>query len=205
MSDPSTISEHADFDDRLRVRRARIARATSAALDTLGQHVDDTGAPGLVETSRLFETVLADIDAAAEDLRRQNEALFAAGLDMQTSAAFYRELFDLAPVAYLVTDVDGKIVHVNTGACALLARPANGLVGKPLAAYVALDERSAFREALRRCAASTEVEEWPIRLVPSAAEPLECRVRVGALRSASSARPCLAWIVTTAPPDALDL
>jgi PAS domain S-box-containing protein len=57
----------------------------------------------------------------------------------------YFELFDLAPEAQIVTDCHGTIVEVNRAAAALLRRRADRLIGKPLAALVALESRSAFR------------------------------------------------------------
>jgi two-component system phosphate regulon sensor histidine kinase PhoR len=56
----------------------------------------------------------------------------------------YRELFDLAPVGYLVTDLDGAVLEANAAACALLGRDETALVGRMLHELVAADRRQAL-------------------------------------------------------------
>jgi PAS domain S-box-containing protein len=60
----------------------------------------------------------------------------------------YQRLFELAPIAYLITDANAKIEEANTAAGLLFGVEPRWLVGKPLAVYVARDDRRAFRELL---------------------------------------------------------
>jgi PAS domain S-box-containing protein len=58
----------------------------------------------------------------------------------------YRELFEFAPEAYLVTDRAGSITEANRAACALLGEESP--VGEPLVERVADEDRDTFGELL---------------------------------------------------------
>lgn len=58
----------------------------------------------------------------------------------------YQELFDLAPVGYLLTDLDGVVLEANQAASELFARKRPELVGTPLSDLVAAERRREFRE-----------------------------------------------------------
>src|SRR5687768_12832774 len=80
-----------------------------------------------VEGPRLAElqTALEELRVAEEELRLANDSV---GLERMR----YAELFDLAPIAYLVTDAAGRIVEANEWAATLLDVPRSKLVDKPL-------------------------------------------------------------------------
>lgn len=158
-------------------------------------------------TSDLLSDTFAELGEVEEELRMQNEALFAARFELEQEQQVFRDLFDLAPTASLVTTETGRILRLNQAALDLFARPTNALVGKPLAAYVALGDRPAFRTALCRSLRSPRVETWPVRLLPKHGAPIDCRVRTRVLHplppgaSAPNAPdappdPALYWVVT---------
>jgi PAS domain S-box-containing protein len=82
------------------------------------------------------------------------EAAPAGGVDR------YRTLFELAPVAALVTDGDGRIVEANVAAARLLDVPVRFLVGKPVQAFVEKRDVRALRHFVSgiRADAPTRVE-----------------------------------------------
>jgi PAS domain S-box-containing protein len=61
----------------------------------------------------------------------------------------YLEIFARASDAYLVTQPDGTICDVNGPAVDILQRRRRELVGKPIAALIALDQRREFRRRLQ--------------------------------------------------------
>jgi PAS domain S-box-containing protein len=75
----------------------------------------------------------------------------------------YRELFDFAPVAYLVTDTNGVIEEANTAAGELLGAEPGRLVAKPLPVFVELEGRSAFRDLLIRLRRGDDVADTEFR------------------------------------------
>lgn len=179
-----SVSEFADFIELLHARRQYIAARAPHR-----RHAR----PRL--TSQLLGRAMAGLSDAEAELRAQNDALFDARTSVSESGALFRDLFDLAPVAYLVTDATARITQVNAAACTLLRKPENSLVGRSLARWVAQADRGAFREALARSATTSGVEDWPVCLVPLGAAPVECRVRVRVLRAPAGTVRGLAWVL----------
>jgi len=192
------FGEFAEFAEALRGQRLRTARVVRRALRRAGQRYPDTGAEELNEVSRALDGTLGELDRAAEELRVQNEALFSARLELEGSAAVFRDLFESAPCAYVVTDSDTCILYANEAACSLFQRPKNALAGKPLICFVPLEYRADFRTAVARSNVSTETTSWPAVLFPSGASAkLTCRMRVRPATAPGSQKPrALYWHIT---------
>jgi PAS domain S-box-containing protein len=79
-----------------------------------------------------------------EDLRTRLEQLEERWQQAQMDMAHWRELFEFAPDAYLVTDLVGNITEANHAATLLFDRPRNFLVSSPLPFLVAPEDRGAF-------------------------------------------------------------
>lgn len=203
----TTYAEFDEFADQIGERRRRAERLTPPLLLALGLvagPAPDVGgrapATPVRAASHLLADTLDDLGRAEEELRTQNEALFAARTELEHEQQALRDLFDFAPAAYVVTNAGGVLVRLNQAALTLLARPANVAVGKPLAAYVALADRTAFRTALARVVGSGRTETWRVRFVPRAGEPVECRVHARAVRPPSRSAPSvLHWVITEEP------
>ena len=157
--------EYLEFAEALTVRRLG---AQGDARRILERADLADAAPALVEAAAtLLERTLRDLAAAEEELRAQNEALFAARMEADASASHFQRLFDLAPVGYLVTDLPGKILQANVAAAELLGQAVNAIVGKLVVSFVDVVDRQGFRSALGRALASEGIEEWPLRLAPA--------------------------------------
>jgi PAS domain S-box-containing protein len=102
------------------------------------------------ETVENLKLALAELQVAGEELRQQNEELAAAHLQVETERSRYQELFDLAPDAYLVTDLGGIIGEANHSASRLLGIPLQHLRGKAMATYIEADHRPRFRSLLNQ-------------------------------------------------------
>src|SRR3712207_4398802 len=72
------------------------------------------------ETVHDLKLAVAELRVADEELRQQNEELAVAHLQIDAERRRYRELFDLAPDAYLVTNLAGIITDANRSASSLL-------------------------------------------------------------------------------------
>lgn len=177
------LSDFAEFAETLRDQRAQHEQVVRLALSRVGDRFPDALVRDeLSDVSRVVEGTLGDLDRATEELCIQNEALFSARLELEGVSAMFRALFELAPCAYLVTTTDTKILYANNAACGLLKRPKNALAGKPLIAYVPLEERTGFRNAVIRSGESDEVSDWPAALLPSASSTkIMCRIRLRAV------------------------
>ena len=100
---------------------------------------------GTIEDLR---AMLQKLRAVEEQLQQQNEELAAARGLVDVERQRYQDLFELAPDAYLVTDLTGIITEANQSASRLLRIPSVSLPGKALAAYVVNEDRPRFRSLL---------------------------------------------------------
>ena len=189
----SSMADYSEFADGLRARRARAERVTVDIFRQLGDVLPLGDGARVLEASHAVSRVLNDLDEAESEIRSQNEALCEARLALEEEARRYLTLFDLAPVAYLATSESALIEHANEATSTLLGMPKNALARKPLACFVAPDDQLEFRAAVRRSAESTTVQIWPLKLCPRRGEPLDCRVRVRAVREPHRAAPLLLW------------
>jgi PAS domain S-box-containing protein len=125
-----------EFGNRLRIAHDRVASLT--------QHED-------VDSERAAEelrSAVEELRVADEELRAQNEELVTAHLEVEAERLRYHELFDLAPDAYVVTNLAGIIDEANLSASRLLGIAREFLIGKALATYIATDDRVRFRSLL---------------------------------------------------------
>lgn len=93
---------------------------------------------------------LEELRVANEEIRQQNEELTASRQAVARERRRYRELFELAPDGYLLTDSDGLIREANDAAGQLLQVDPETLAGKPLVLFVADQDRGAFLAHLTR-------------------------------------------------------
>jgi PAS domain-containing protein len=192
------FGEFAEFAEALRGQRVQTARVVRRALRRASKRYPDAIGDELSDVSRALDGTLGDLDRAAEELRVQNEALFSAKLELEGSSAVFRDLFEFAPCAYVVTDADTAILYANNAASTLLRRPKNALAGKPLICFVPLEDRSFFRAAVVRSNLSSEISSWPAVLLPSGAPAkIVCRMRVRPATAPGTQQPrALYWNIT---------
>jgi PAS domain S-box-containing protein len=110
---------------------------------------------------------------------------------------WYRDLFALAPDAYLVTDAAGAVRAANRAAERLLGARPGGLGGTSLADCVAAEDREAFRARLA-AAAGGEARGWRFHLSAAGEEvPVDASVAAG--RGWRGGDPVLRWTLREAP------
>jgi two-component system cell cycle sensor histidine kinase/response regulator CckA len=125
-------------------------------------------APAASYTEELKATPEA-IEVAVGDLAAQHEELIAARDALESERRRYRELFDLAPDGYVVSDGAGIVEDINQAAAELLGRSQQVLCGRPLAVFVAPAARRAFRSLLSDVQATgRQVRNYELPLQPRA-------------------------------------
>ena len=100
-----------------------------------------------LETLRL---TWEELQVADEELRHQNEELQRAQLALEAERERYRALFEFAPDGYFVTDAHGLILEANRAAGEMLHVSSRFLRHKPLANFVAMEQRHDFRVLVHR-------------------------------------------------------
>ena len=148
----------------LDVLRSRLADAADADPGTLAELRDE------------LRTSAEELRVVEEELRVRNEELLRARSAVEIERERYRDLFEFAPDAYLVTDAHGKILEANQPAVKLLNVRPRALPGKPLAAYIDSPDRFGFRSRMAHLASSQEPQEWEFRIA----------ARKGALRDVAA-------------------
>ncbi len=151
---------------------------------------------GLLEIA--FETMnstLEELRVAEEEMRAQNEALAAANVTTETWRRHYQDLFDSAPDAYLVTDMDGVVLESNQAAASLLGISRRFLKGKPLATFIAEGERQQFRDLLTDMPKMAQVAEQEMTWEPRKQTPLKSVVTISVVRNPYGQPLSLRWLI----------
>jgi PAS domain S-box-containing protein len=152
----------AAFDERVAAALARVAVLRQKADRASDPEARDLLSEGLEELAQAFE----ELYVAQEELRVQTEALAAAEATADLERERYRDLFDLAPSGYLVTDPDGVIRQANRAAGDLLNVAPKYLTGKPLAVFVAPADRNPFLAQLAGLQAGQPARTQVLRVRP---------------------------------------
>jgi PAS domain S-box-containing protein len=171
-----------------------LARARTREVSRGLEQIDAPQGPLLAESLDTLDLALEELGVADEELRQQHDALETARDALDQERARYQELFESAPDAYLITDAAGIVREANLAALALLRTSPTFAQGKPLAIFVAEDDRRRFRNYLNALAGGAQQEWVELRLRPRAGDPLPAEVRVSARRDATGRTIELRWI-----------
>jgi PAS domain S-box-containing protein len=148
------------FSQELRSARDRIAE-----LQRRSRASPRRGGGLLPEALAELDVAIEELSVTGEELRSQTDELASARQALEAERDRYQELFQSAPVAYLVTDPMARIREGNRAAAVLLGVEQRFLAGKPLAAYVAAGDRWGFRSMVNRLhnGEDERVRERPLR------------------------------------------
>ena len=159
--------------------------------------VDEPRSAGKTATRWLgvIGVFLEELDVAIEELREQNEELRLNQHLIGKESERYRDLFDLAPDGYFVTNELGVIVEANRAACEALHISPIGLEGKPLSVYVEPPDRRKFRRLVHDVATDRSPRAIELRMQPRDRLPFDAEftVRAAATRSGESIE--LRWVL----------
>src|ERR687886_1550236 len=149
----------------------------------------------LVTAFEELSTAFEELRVANEELYQQHEELFLTQQALIAERQRYQQLFEFAPDAYLVTDVNGVIQEANRTAATLLKCRQQLLVGNLLACYVAEEERRAFRNQLNQLRQVEGIQEWEVSLQLPNQKPLITAVKVGAIQTPEGQPIGLRWLM----------
>jgi PAS domain S-box-containing protein len=90
----------------------------------------------------------------------------------------YRELFDSAPDAYLVTDMNGNIREANVAAGRMLNVEPRLLAGKRLPTFFDEHGRKEYRQQLDRICDFDRLDDWEIAVQPRRGDPIAVSVSI---------------------------
>jgi PAS domain S-box-containing protein len=187
------------FSRELRSTRDRIADLQRRSV------ADPRPGHGLLpEALAELDVALEELSVAGEELRSQNDELTTTRRALEAERRRYRELFESAPVAYLVTDPMARICEANQATAALLGVGKGFLAGKPLAAYVHGSDRYGFRSMVNRLGQGDQsrVDDLPLRLRRRDGEVLAVAATVEPILGHDGGLATLRWLLRRLEPEA---
>ena len=96
---------------------------------------------------------------------------------VETDSLRYREFFDLAPDAYLITDVYGNIREANLAAGRMLSIEPRSLAGKLLPTFFEESARRQYTRQLDRCDFD-RLDDWEINIQPRQGPPIAVSISI---------------------------
>jgi PAS domain S-box-containing protein len=153
----------------------------------------------LTEALQELDVALEELRVTEEEVRVQHDALHDDLGPAEAERERFQSLFQLAPVAYLVTDRFGVVRQANLLAATLLGVDGPFLAGKPLASFVDGEDRRRFRERLGRPDRLESAEEWQLRLRRRDVGTFGVAVSVGVDRDDAGAVRELRWLLRVLP------
>ena len=178
-----------------RERKAASERVSSFRADILQRNVgganEDLGWIALQE----IDTAHEELRVAEEQLHAQADEILATRGALEAERTHYNELFDAAPDAYLVTDLNGAVLEANRRAGMMFNLDPAFLITKPLASFVAEHDRTRFRDLLSTMGdARIETE---LRIQPRKGEPYRIVFAAQRAKAGRYGEPAIRWLGRT--------
>lgn len=108
--------------------------------------------------------LLHELEVHQIELEMQNEELREAHHHLEEVKDQYTDLFDFAPIGYLVLDKKGVILNINLTACDLLGVERAVIKGKPLSAYMRSGESRILFLKLQEAFKTGELDDFELEM-----------------------------------------
>ena len=153
-------------------------------LEDMRRHVESIRGTSDVSSAAFEELLVAveELRVAEEELRQKNDELTVAHAEAAGERRRYQHLFQYAPDAYLLTDLNGIIREANHSAANLLGVQPRFLVGKRLVSFVAPEDRSRLRGEIGRWQSEPAAKSIELRLQPRGGQTFEASLTLSVAR-----------------------
>jgi PAS domain S-box-containing protein len=112
------------------------------------------------DTLRLVQ----ELEVHQIELEMQNEELKRVRVELEEALESYKDLYEFAPVGYILLGGDGTIRQINLAGASLLGLERSKLTGKRLGAFVSDESRSVFNEFFETLASDSGGETCELLL-----------------------------------------
>jgi PAS domain S-box-containing protein len=136
-----------------------------------------------------------ELQVAAEELGHQTEEIIALRQQVDAERQRYKDLFEFILDAYLVTDVNGKILEANRAAVTLLGVEQSRLDGKLLVTFIPVHKRSTFRSKLAQLSGLKWMEHCSISLQSPTSESFDATAAIASVRDSSGKLVGFRWLL----------
>lgn len=147
------------------------------------------------QQQELMARTFKELSTAMEELQVANEQLLYVNDELSVAHQRYHDLFEFAPDAYLVTDINGLIQEANCAAATLLNASQPFLIGQPLILYIIKQQRRAFYSKLAELSQVNRVQEWEVCLQPRNSAPITAAITVATVRDREGKSIGLRWML----------
>lgn len=144
-------------------------------------------------------TTLEEMESSDDDALHRTAVLSEAQSLLEAERRRYQDLFDSTPVAYLVTDSDGRILQINQAAARLLQTRGEQVAGRPVFGYFTEPDPEGFRRELQQLSEQNRVLRRPVHLKPRHAAPLDAELTVTLLSPPPGQAAELRWMIRETP------
>jgi PAS domain S-box-containing protein len=149
----------------------------------------------LQETVEQLNVAMEELRVANDLLVSQNEEMARIQLELEAERKRYKDLFDFAPEAFILTDFNGTIREANRTTATLLNVEPKFMTGKPLIVFIADEERKEFRSRLSRLYQIPTRMELKFRLQPRDKAPVPAHLTVGTVYNRDRQPIGLRWLL----------
>ena len=118
-----------------------------------------------------LQRLLHELQVHQIELEMQNEELLKARAEVEAGLERYTDLYDFAPVGYLMLDHDGTIRQVNLTGARLLGVERSQLVNRRFGLFVSEEDRPAFNAFLKKVFESQAKESCEVALLKEGNHP----------------------------------
>jgi PAS domain S-box-containing protein len=149
------------------------------------------------EAEVALEKKFDELREAQRTLRAQNQELAQNRHELEIERGRYRELFDSAPIGYVITTREGVIQQVNSAAAEMLNESADFLVGFPFARLLTKSDRTLFFANIGRLTRHevAQITGWQALVEPHGRPPFPCSMTVNLLKDETGRVSGLRWIL----------
>jgi putative nucleotidyltransferase with HDIG domain/PAS domain S-box-containing protein len=154
------------------------------------------GTPLLNKLMHDISQSLQALQAAVREADLQAEADLAAARASEAESGLYRDFFELAPDAYLVTDSQMVIQESNQMTATMLHMDRDSLINMPLDHLIAEPDRPAFQAS--QVWTGEKKRDWELRLQTGEGPPFSVFVNVGAQTDQDNEPVRLLWLLRDA-------
>ncbi len=163
----------------------------------LGRRVTDVPAAALVEALEEVCNIFEGLEAASGKRVVPDQELLELQQAEEAAARSYRELFEVSPLACLVTDPEGVIEDANPTAAALLGMRQEALIGIPISFLIAEPDRDSLAAnlAAMRRATDSRARSLEARIVVPQRALTQVALTVAASRGSAGQPTELHWLL----------
>jgi two-component system, cell cycle sensor histidine kinase and response regulator CckA len=148
-------------------------------VELLGQQM---GSPLAGATYEELRRSMEELRVAEEDFRQKTQVLLTAHRELERERGRYQQLFHFAPDAYLLTNLRGIVREANRSAAQLFGTEPERMIGKPIARYVAKEDRDRVNAEIARWQTEPAAQTLEVRLQPQSAPAFDAMVALSVAR-----------------------